>query len=129
MLPMFDGPLPAEDVRPGLQARRHPVEHRLVFHTRGLAIAVGAARPDRTNQACRPVGVVDFLQIPWLAFIARRKSLSRRTDEYIQLRAAAELILAEKTFAHRRSALRFGNIGRQPRLFAGLNVLDLGPRS
>ena len=29
------------------------------------------------------------------------------------------------TMAHRRSALLLGNMGRQPRLFAGLNVLDL----
>jgi hypothetical protein len=33
--------------------------------------------------------------------VARRKNLSRRTDEYIQLRVVAKLILAEKSIAHR----------------------------
>jgi hypothetical protein len=47
-----------------------------------------------------------------------------RTDEHILVRSMAKLVLAEKTIAHRRSALRLGD-----RLLAGLNVLDLGPRS
>src|ERR1035437_6376118 len=69
---MFDGlAAPVEDFRPRPQAGGHAVEHRLVLQTRDLTIAVGAARPDRTTQACRPVGVVDLLQIPELAFIAR----------------------------------------------------------
>jgi hypothetical protein len=47
------------------------------------------------------------------------------TDVHIPVRIIAKLVLAEQTIAHRRSALRLGNMGRQPRLFAGLDVLDL----
>src|SRR5450759_5416394 len=122
---MFDGlAAPVEDFRPRPQAGGHAVEHRLVLQTRDLTIAVGAARPYRTTLAGRPVGVVYLLQIPELAFIARRKNLPGRTNEYVPLRIVAELVLAKEAVAHRRSALRLGNIRRYPRLLAGLDVLD-----
>jgi hypothetical protein len=116
---------PVEDFRPRLQPRGHPVEHRLVFQTRNPAPVGGTARPERTDGARRRIAVIDLPQIPQLAFVVRRKSFSGRTNVHILVRIIPELVLAEKTFAHRRSALRLGNMGRQPRLFAGLDVLDL----
>jgi hypothetical protein len=55
---------PAEDFRSRFQARRHAVEHRLVFQPRDLAIVLGAARLDRANETRRPIAVIDLRQFP-----------------------------------------------------------------
>jgi len=106
---MLDGlATPIENLGSRLWSRGHAVEHRLILQTRELSVAIGATLPDRTSEARRAVGVVDFLQIPELALIARRKNLPRRADERVQLWIVAEFVLAEKALAHRKSALRFG---------------------
>jgi len=69
--------------------------------------------------------VVDLLQIPQLAMVTRRQGFSGWTDEDIPGRIVAELVLGEETLAHRRSALRLGDMGRETRLLAGFDILDL----
>src|ERR1700731_1343078 len=80
---------PVENFRSRFQSHRHAVEHRLVFQTRDLAIALGAARLDRANETRRPIAVIDLRQFPRLAFIARRQDLAGRTDECVALRVVA----------------------------------------
>src|ERR1019366_9710482 len=89
------------------------------------APAGGTARPERTDGARRRIAVIDLPQIPQLAFVVRRKSFSGRTNVHILVRIIPELVLAEQTIAHRRSALRLGNMGRLPRLFTGPDVPGL----
>jgi hypothetical protein len=116
---------PREDVRPGLQAARHPVQHGLVPQPRDPATVGGAPRSERTDGARRRIAVIDLFQIAQLALVVRRQGFSGRTDEDIPGRIVAELLLGEEALARRRSALRLGDMGREPRLLAGLDVLDL----
>jgi hypothetical protein len=57
--------------------------------------------------------------------MVRRQGLPRRAGENISVRVVTELVLAEEAVAHRRPALRLGDMGREPRFVAGFDVLDL----
>lgn len=77
-------------------------------------MAGGASRSERTDEAGRPIAVVDLLQIPQPAIVVRRQSFSGRADIDVPGWIVAELVLGEKALTHRRSALRLGDMGRSP---------------
>src|SRR5208337_2178971 len=121
---MLDGfSTPVEDFWPRLQSLRHAIKRVLVFEARDSANIPRTAWTQRASAAGACIAVIDFLQFAQLAFADRRQFLPGRTNIGVARRVVAELVLAEKAIVHRRAALRFGNIGRDPRLFAGLDVL------
>jgi len=112
---------------PGRAFRRaQRFKHCLVVSIRAIfTVALVHAATGSDKQACRPVGVVDFSSNPAsFAFIARRKNLSRG-----QMNTSTRIVSRNSSLRKKpsRTTIRVAvwNIGRQPRLFAGFDVLDL----
>ena len=86
---------------------------------------VRASRAQLASAAGFRVAVIGPFEIAHPAAADRRQQLPGRADVGVEPGVVSELVLAKQALAHRRAALRLGNVGNAAGLLAGLDVFDL----
>ena len=114
-----------ENRRPRFEALGHAIENVLVFEAENGAGVVRASRAQLASAAGFRVAVIGPFEIAHPAAADRRQQLPGRADVGVEPGVVSELVLAKQALAHRRAALRLGNVGNAAGLLAGLDVFDL----
>jgi hypothetical protein len=113
-----------ENRRPRFEALGHAIENVLVFEAKNRAGVVRASRAHRAVTTGSSITVIDFGEIAQPAVADWRQYLPGRADVGVEPGVVSELVLAKQALAHRRAALRLGNVGNAAGLLASLDILD-----